>query len=396
MRDRIFVSVAAYRDADLARTIADLISHAAEPKRLVVAVLEQSDSPLPRSAFPPGMTLIHDHCRPEESRGVGWARARLQQRFDGEKFYFQLDAHHRFLPGWDAALRAELARCPSALPVLSGYLPPVLESGAPDETGGALHASHFDHEGVLNLKSHPIAGDSVGGPVPGSYVSGHFIFAAGEFVRRVPYDPEFYFFGEEVSLSARAFTHGFDVFHPRRAVVWHRYGRQTERRHWDDHPTWTAEQRRSLDKWARLFAEAPFIADADGLGTRRSLAEFERWTGVDFRWRVIHPSALRGAPPPCDAPDGWALAEGLVHSRTLQVALPSLADEPHESVYIAIRDATPCDAFVLRQTAREYAALQARGLRAHVRYKQAPLSVVVLPFGDGKWGTQHEWTLPEQ
>lgn len=396
MRARIFVSIAAYRDADLAQTIADLVAKATRPDALVVAVLEQSDSQLPRSAFPSGIALIHDHCRVEESRGVGWARARLQQRFNGEGYYFQLDAHHRFSPGWDVALREQLTKCPSASPVLSGYLPPLLEAEPFDSTGGALHASHFDHEGVLNLKSHPIVGDATEDPVPGSYVSGHFIFTSGEFVRRVPYDPDFYFFGEEVSMSARAFTHGFDVFHPRRAVVWHRYGRQTERRHWDDHPTWAAAQRRSVDKWARLFAEEPLIAEADGLGARRSLADFERWTGVDFRWRVIHPSALAGTPPPSAAPDGWALLEGLVHSCMLNIALPSLAEEPHDSVYIAIRDSTPRDTFVLRLNASEYAALQTRGMRASVRYKQGPLTAVVLPFGDGEWRTRHEWTLPDK
>ena len=396
MSDRIFVSIAAYRDSDLAQTIADLASHAAQPERLVIALLEQSDAPLPKSSFPSEIALIHDHCRAEESRGVGWARARAQQKFGGEDFYLQLDAHHRFAPGWDKALRKELARCPSANPVLSGYLPPVIDDGPADATGGALHASHFDHEGVLNLKSHPIAGNPAASPVPGSYVSGHFIFASGDFVRRVPYDPDFYFFGEEVSMSARAFTHGFDVFHPRRVGVRHRYGREGARRHWDDHSAWTVEQRRSLDKWAHIFAPEPYIAAADGLGTHRSLAEFEQWTGVDFRWRVIHSSALNGAPPPSAAQEGWALAEGLVQSRTLHIALPALADEPHESVYIAIRDATPRDAFVLRQSAREYAALQTRGLRAHVRFKQAPLSVVVLPFGDGKWRAPHEWMLPEE
>ena len=396
MSERIFVSVAAYRDTELAKTISDLVAQAAHPERLVIAVLEQSDSPLPRSAFPAGITFFHEHCRAEESRGVGWARARLQQRFGGEEFYFQLDAHHRFAPDWDVILCEELARCPSEFPVLSGYLPPLLDDQPLDPTGGALHASHFESTGVLHLKSHPIAGEMDGPPVPGSYLSGHFIFASGEFVRRVPYDPDFYFFGEEVSLSARAFTHGFDVFHPRRAVVWHRYGRATERRHWDDHPGWTAEQRRSLDKWACLFSETPLIAEADGLGTRRTLVEFERWTGVDFRWQVIHPSALAGTPPPSAAPDGWALLEGLVNSCMLNVALPSLADEQPESVYIAIRDATPRDAFTLRQTAQEYAALQSRGLSANVRFKQGPLSVVVLPFRDGMWQTRHEWILPNE
>ena len=234
----------------------------------MIALLEQSDAALPRSALPGGVTLIHDHCRAEESRGVGWARARLQGHFDGEGFYLQLDGHHRFSPGWDSTLCAELSRCPSPHPILSGYLPPLLDDQTPDPCGGTLHASHFDEEGVLHIKSHPTNGDLDGPPVRGSYLSGHFIFSTGEFVGKVPYDPDFYFFGEEVSLSARAFTHGFDVFHPRRTVAWHRYGRMTERRHWNDHSSWGDIQRKSLEKWRRIFADEPLVAEADGLGKR--------------------------------------------------------------------------------------------------------------------------------
>ncbi len=117
---------------------------------------------------------------------------------------------------------------------------------------------------------------------------------------------------------------------------------------------------------------------------------------MDFRLRVIHPSALTGSPPPSEAEDGWALAAGLVHSCSVKAALPSLADEPHESVYIAIRDATPRDVFVLRQSAREYAALQERGLSATVRYQHGPLSVVVLPFANGAWLARREWLLPAE
>ena len=375
----------------------DLVSLAARPELLVVAVLEQSESKLPRSAFPEGITLIHDHLPAADSRGVSWARSRLQQNFGGEGFYLQLDGHHRFAPGWDAVLRTDLARCGSSRPLLSGYLPPIPDGEDFDPRGGILNAAHFDPDGVLHLRSYPISGDLEGPPIRGSYLSGHFIFASGDFVREVPYDADFYFFGEEVSLSARAFTHGYDVFHPRRAVVWHRYGRGGARRHWDDHSsTWRDLQSKSVEKWRRLFGKEPLIGGADGLGTQRSLADFERWTGVDFRWQVIHPSALTGEPPPSKARDGWALAEGLVHQRTVTVALPSLADEPHESVYIAIRDATPRDVFVLRQSAAVYVRQRESGLTATIRFRMGPLSVVVLPFFNGAWCASREWTLAEE
>lgn len=73
-----------------------------------------------------------------------------------------------------------------------------------------------------------------------------------------------------------------------------------------------------------------------------------------------------------------------------------LADKPHESVYIAIRDSTPRDAFVLRQNASVYARLREIGLKATVRFRKGPLSVVVLPFFDGAWRPGCEWLLAEE
>ena len=41
----------------------------------------------------------------------------------------------------------------------------------------------------------------------------------------VPYDPTLYFLGEEITLAVRAYTHGYDLFHPSETIVWHEYTR---------------------------------------------------------------------------------------------------------------------------------------------------------------------------
>ncbi len=119
--------------------------------------------------------------------------------------------------------------------------------------------------------------------MPGCFLSGHFIFARGDFVTRVPYDPEIYFTGEEISLAARAFTHGFDIFHPARAAAWHFFNRVEAVRHWDDHARWPALQQRAVAKLRRLFAPQPWLSPGDGLGTARTLEEYEQHAGLDLR-----------------------------------------------------------------------------------------------------------------
>ena len=39
----------------------------------------------------------------------------------------------------------------------------------------------------------------------------------------MPYDPDIYFSWEETTMAVRAFTHGYDLFHPSTVVTWHEY-----------------------------------------------------------------------------------------------------------------------------------------------------------------------------
>ena len=45
------------------------------------------------------------------------------------------------------------------------------------------------------------------------------VFARGAFLREVPMDPQVYFQGEEVSLAIRAYTHGYNLYHPTENVT---------------------------------------------------------------------------------------------------------------------------------------------------------------------------------
>ena len=76
-----------------------------------------------------------------------------------------------------------------------------------------------DHP-VLGFEAHPVDRDE---PVPGFHVGAGCLFAPGQFVQAFPYDPYFYFHGEEQALAARIFTHGWDIFHVPGQPVYHLY-----------------------------------------------------------------------------------------------------------------------------------------------------------------------------
>jgi hypothetical protein len=407
MKNGIFVSIAAYRDAELARTVRELFARANRPQRLTVAVLDQSEKPAALTEKPRGAKILHAHCHPSESRGACWARAQLQRKMGGESYYLQLDSHHVFKHGWDELLLAEFAKCPSPHPVLTSYLPPYeLKRGRPRINAAAatpMHFSHFDHDGVVIYRSYSYVKERDEAPLPARFFSGHFAFARRDFAERVPYDPELYFHGEESTLAARAFTNGFDLFHPGGTIAWHHYVRQGQPRHWDPRPDaaacagpWVALQRQGVHKYRRIFCLLPHVSPVDGLGTQRKLAEYEAWAGLDHYWQVAHPNTANRQPPPAAGALDWTVAEGLLKRTVLRVGLPPLASidpRPAAQIHLAILDASPRDAAALRCTPEEYAALHKSGWTVTARYRSAPLRLVVWPLIGREWGNRHESPL---
>ncbi len=158
-------------------------------------------------------------------------------------------------------------------------------------------ARNFDNAGVLKLGSTGISLSAAPEfPERNPFFSANFFFAAAAVIEDVPYDPHLYFFGEEISLAARLFTHGWDIFTPNAVPIYHDYKRRPERRlHWDDHLDWQNSNRRSKARIRHLLgmesSKDPDVLDEIekyGLGIARSLAEYEKFAGVDFQTRTIH------------------------------------------------------------------------------------------------------------
>ncbi len=66
-------------------------------------------------------------------------------------------------------------------------------------------------------------GDEVETPRPTRALSGMFVFTLGRWNHEVRQDPEHLYTGEELALSIRSFTHGYDLFNPSRNLAWHRH-----------------------------------------------------------------------------------------------------------------------------------------------------------------------------
>lgn len=300
MPPRIFVSIASYRDTECQWTVKDLFEKARHPERISVGICwqfireEDADCFVVRTR-PEQCRVIEVDAR--ESRGVCWARSQIQGLWAGEDYVLQIDAHSRFAPHWDEMLLDVLHACPSKRPVLSTYPATYVP---PDKLGKDIIAiiapKEFDDRGILLPGSRGISpAEAPALPSPSPFIGAGMIFAPSGIIQEVPYDPHIYFIGEEITLAVRLWTHGWDIYTPTRVAVYHEYSeRLNKRRHWHDHKLWTELSERAARRIRHLLGTEP-TSDAQalndierfGLGSRRSLAEYEVFAGVDFGRKLI-------------------------------------------------------------------------------------------------------------
>lgn len=289
MADSIFISVVAYRDPELSPTLESALSTARRPDRLVFGVVWHRGPEEPAALPVPARQCRLVTSDASAAKGVCSARAEAQALWRGETYFLQIDSHLRFVEGWDELSVEELRACPGKALLTAygpGYRPPDRRNKA---IPSRLVPHVFTDAGVLLPKVRPIRAP---GPVLGMFIAGMYLFAPGRFAEEVPYDPDLYFFGEEMSLSVRAWTRGWDIYHPSRVFFFHHYdhGGARRRRHWDDHAGWEALDKRAQARASRCIQRRGTY----GLGNERTLAEYQRFSGVDFRTGEVTRAALRG------------------------------------------------------------------------------------------------------
>lgn len=308
----VFISIASYCDPVLGFTLSRAAATARWPERLHFGVVDQSpqDAPQPAAALGPAR-LSYLRIDPLYARGPCWARSIAMSLYDGEEWFFQIDSHMDFDLHWDQRLAD---RALALLPGRRGVVLTAYPNAFAFEGDRAVRRpctdkvlAHVVKPGtsfnpahpVLGFEAHPVDLDAA---VPGFHVAAGCLFAPGRFVQAFPYDPFFYFHGEEQALAARLFTHGWDIFHVPAQPVYHLYNTgeaSTLARpmHWDaSHDsrramTWWALEQRSRARLAALVAGEPL--GVYGLGTERSMADYAAFSGIDYTARTLAPHAFR-------------------------------------------------------------------------------------------------------
>ena len=260
----IFLSVATYRDENCFNTVYNAYAKAKNPENLFIGLVQQNChkdcksgvlSNLTMVQVPPDEDCYQAFCDSDlgksgicdrhqirvlnidepESLGPYAARYFTSKLWYGEQWFMQIDAHMTFATHWDATSIDMLNSAPSHKPILSHY-PPSHTVNLDNKVNqpvsrlcGPVFATSDLESQIIRLEGAAIY-DKQKLPVPAfaPFTAAGYFVAHSEFLREVPFDPflPWIFMGEEIIMSSRLWTAGYDIFAPNQAVVGHIYVRR--------------------------------------------------------------------------------------------------------------------------------------------------------------------------
>ena len=364
----IFIQIAAYRDPQIRATIESMLTQAKKPKNLRIGVARQ---------FHPedGFDDLSDYEKDDrfrvlniphtESKGVCWARHQVQQLYSGETYTLQIDSHMRFEKNWDdemIKMIKQLQKKGHKKPLLTGYV----SSFDPDnDPAGRVQEpwrmafDRFTPEGVVFFLPETIPGwKELKSPIPARFYSAHYCFTLGEFSTEVQHDPEFYFHGEEISITVRAYTHGYDLFHPHKVLIWHEYTRKGRTKQWDDDKDWHKRNVACHVKNRQLLGIDGEKYDGDyseWFGTERTIRDYEKYAGLLFSKRAIQQETLDKSYPPNTynhkTDQEWEESFLRIYKHCIDVNLSQVPEDDYEFWVVAFHNSK--DETLHRQDANE-------------------------------------------
>jgi hypothetical protein len=355
---KIFVQIASFCDPQLPFTLRSIIDEADSPNQLVIGIAHQYN---PADAFADLNEFENDsrfkilYIPYQEAKGVCWARHQVQQLYNDEEYTLQIDSHMRFAPHWDTELITMLKVLQGKgvkKPLLTSYVSsfnPENDPAGRIQVPWQMAFDRFTPEGCVFFLPETIPNwEKMTAPVTSRFYSGHFAFTLGIFSKEVQHNPAYYFHGEEISIAARAFTHGYDMYHPHRVLVWHEYTRKGRVKQWDVDKSWATKNSLCHRLNRKLFAmdgekqeghDGPY-----GFGKERTLREYEIYAGIHFATRSVQQYTLDKKYPPNPPVPGdekdWLASFTRRFKHCINVAFSSLNEKDYDFWVVVFEDKT--------------------------------------------------------
>ena len=307
----IFISIASYQDPLLVSTIFSAYENAENKNDLIFSICDQSDNTIDINGVTFSDQIHYDHVNPLFSKGPCWARHRAQSFFNEEDFFLQVDSHTQFAPEWDSIFIKQLEKISANQEIDEYFKKPIITSyprgfKVLDFEKGLFELCTGDkHTQVITYRKDSLFlkgsfSRQIGIPTKHTDITHAILLAAGciftkgAFVKEIPYDPNYYFYGEELSLAMRAFTNGYSFFHIPDVPLFHLYTDTSNiprKLHWDPEDDqkravkWTELDKKSLNRLDDLFADK--VEEPLSLGKERSLEDYALISGIDLKNNLV-------------------------------------------------------------------------------------------------------------
>lgn len=291
----IFIQISAYRDRELTRTIIDAIEKSSGNNELYFGIhfvyLNGQEAQIPDLR-----NIQYTTSKAPNNVGVGIGRYIAHQFYNNEDYYFQCDSHMRFVEGWDeVAINSILSYQKQGIkkPLLTMYPANYwykdltfteIETDIMDPHYKTIISFSEGPESFKNLRIPSQTAIASNGEIFTRSISAGSVFTVGPFM---PPNKDMAFWGEEILMAARAYTHGYDLVVPDEQYLYHLYynhdNPDINRRKifWSDFPNEFEE----MNNESRRVLYNIFLEEIIGdgcLGTERSLSEYGEFAGLDF------------------------------------------------------------------------------------------------------------------
>ena len=303
----IFVSIASYRDENCPKTLGSLFENAKYPDRIFVGICQQNKENdiqcIPKN-FPYIKNIRIIEKKYLDAKGPTWARYLCSTLYKNEDFFLQVDSHSLFVENWDVKcieMIESLEKSPEVenKKVMLSHYPPSYhnyEKNPSNEKITTMVECFFNNDGIISFKG---AQWRKPGPLPrrNIFIAGGFIFCRGKWLEEVPFDPhlKYLFVGEEILITIRSYTSGWDVYTPNKNIVFHFYTRPKDPKIWKDLMYSNNEVKQKVKIICKLDNDLSKLTTKEiynslkdyNVGKERTLEEFYDFIGVDIKKKTV-------------------------------------------------------------------------------------------------------------
>ena len=292
---KIFIQISSYRDPELKPTILDAIGKSSGKHEITfgvhVSYLEESEIDVPDIA-----NIKYTTSKAPKNVGVGIGRYIAHQFYNNEDFYLQCDSHSRFVQNWDeiainSILNYQIQGIKKPLltmyPANYWYKDETFEdigTDLLDPDYKTIISFHKNPEDFKRLRIPSQTAMPSNGSIFTRSISAGSLFTVGPFMAP---NKDMAFWGEEIIMAARAYTHGYDLVVPDKQYLYHLYFNHEKvnlnRRKifWNDFP----KEFEEMNNISRNIVYKTLVEGTIGdgyLGTERTLEEYGKFAGLDF------------------------------------------------------------------------------------------------------------------